>query len=200
MSETLKVSRLAKNPIRIPKGVDVSISEDAIVAKGPKGTHQLKVDALISLVKENDTITITANEKNAAFARANHKVLKRFTEASGTHAATIKNLVKGVAEGFERKLQLVGVGYKAQVQGSKLTLNLGKAHADIFDAPEGITIQTPSPTDIIITGVDKVLVSQVAAQIRKFREPECYKGKGIRFVASKDFAAEVITLKETKKK
>ena len=177
------MSRVAKNPIAVPSGVEVSIVSDAISVKGPLGTLK---QALTGRVKVNlaDGILQVAAADESREANA----------MSGTTRALLANMVLGVSKGFERKLTLVGVGYRAQAQGNKLNLSLGFSHPVEHVMPEGIKVETPSQTEILIKGADKQMVGQVAADVRAYRSPEPYKGKGVRY------ADEVVSLKETKKK
>jgi len=177
------MSRVAKNPVAIPQGVEVTISAGEIAVKGPLGTLRQALTSAVSVEREGDAVVCKARD-GVANARA----------LSGTTRALINNMVSGVSKGFERKLNLVGVGYRAQAQGDKLNLSLGFSHPVVFNTPEGITITTPTQTEILIKGVDKQLVGQVAAEIRDFRRPEPYKGKGVRY------ADEVVRRKEAKKK
>jgi large subunit ribosomal protein L6 len=174
------MSRVAKNPIKLPSGVDIKISGSQLNVKGPKGTLGLVLHPGVSL-DENDGEYIVKpdSDKNMAMA--------------GTFRALVNNMVVGVTDGFQKKLQLVGVGYRAQIQGKKLNLALGFSHPVEYGAPEGITIEAPSQTEIIISGCDKQKVGQVAAEIRAFRPPEPYKGKGVRY------ADERVVRKEAKK-
>jgi len=177
------MSRVGKMPIDLPQGVDVSIKDDQISVKGPQGTLTLAVSALV---------TITNDAGKLKFAPANDS-----TEAdamSGTMRALVANMVAGVSKGFERKLTLVGVGFRAAAQGSKLNLQIGFSHPVVKDMPAGITVQTPTQTEILIKGPNRQVVGQVAAEVRAIRPPEPYKGKGIRY------AEERVVLKETKKK
>ena len=175
------MSRVAKNPISIPSGVDVNLSGQSVSVKGPKGNLEVNIHDTVEIMKEENVITFAA-KKGAGRAMA------------GTMRALVNNMVTGVSTGFERKLQLVGVGYRAQAQGKNLNLTLGFSHPVVFQAPEGITIETPSQTEIVIKGFDKQQVGQAAANIRAYRPPEPYKGKGVRY------ADEQISLKEAKKK
>ncbi|HEX7813835.1 50S ribosomal protein L6 [Dyella sp.] len=174
------MSRVAKKPISLPKGVELNVVDGGVAVKGPKGS--LKTHALpgVSVVVDNGVVNIQLAEG------AEDKF-------GGTARAVLANMVKGVSEGFERKLELVGVGYRAAMQGKALNLSLGFSHPVLFEAPEGISIETPSQTEILIKGSDKQLVGEVAAKIRAYRAPEPYKGKGVRY------AGEKITLKEAKK-
>ena len=174
------MSRVAKNPIRPPAGVDININGAQLNVKGPKGDLALVLHPGVSL-DENDGEYIVKPDsaKNMAMA--------------GTFRALVNNMVTGVSTGFQKKLKLVGVGYRAQLQGNKLNLALGFSHPVEYNAPAGITIETPSQTEIIISGCDKQKVGQVAAEIRSYRPPEPYKGKGVRY------ADERVVRKEAKK-
>lgn len=177
------MSRVAKNPVVIPAKVEVALNANEINVSGPLGklTYALKGDVVLK--QEGDKITFQpASESQHAGAM------------SGTLRALVANMVQGVSQGFTRKLTLVGVGYKAAAQGAVLNLELGYSHPINHKMPAGVTVQTPTPTEVILTGVDKQVVGQVAAQIRAYRAPEPYKGKGVRY------SDEVVTIKETKKK
>lgn len=177
------MSRVAKNPIKVPSSVVVTIEGSKVTIKGGKGTLSHQLSALVNITYTDNVIQmVLLKETDAADAEA------------GTTRAIVSNMVHGVTEGFLRKLELVGVGYRAQVQGNKLNLTLGFSHPVAYEIPQEITIETPSQTEIIIKGLDKQLVGQVAAKIRAYRPPEHYKGKGIRF------SGEKIKLKEVKKK
>ena len=174
------MSRVAKKPVALPKGVEINVSADSISAKGPKGTLTVAKPAGIELkVEDGNAVFSTENAEQIAL--------------TGTLRAILANMVKGVTEGFERKLELVGVGYRAAMQGKDLNLSLGFSHPVLFKAPEGITIATPTQTEILVSGADKQRVGEVAAKIRGFRPPEPYKGKGVKY------AGEVIIRKEAKK-
>ena len=177
------MSRVGKMPVSIPAGVDVTIKGDQINVKGTGGA--------LSLV-QNALVTITNDAGKLSFAPANES--REANAMSGTMRQLVNNMVVGVTKGFEKKLTLIGVGYKAQAQGAKLNLTVGYSHPVNKEMPEGITVATPLPTEIIIKGADRQRVGQVAAEIRAIRPPEPYKGKGIRY------ADEKITIKETKKK
>ena len=177
------MSRVAKNPVEVPKGVEFKESNGVLKVKGPKGELDLELNSEIEFgVEEN--LALIRPRSGSRFANA----------ISGTMRALIANMVTGVTDGFERKLELVGVGYRAKAQGKKLDLTLGFSHPVSYAVPEGITIETPSQTEILIKGIDKQKVGQVAAEIRRFRPPEPYKGKGVRY------AGERVVLKEAKKK
>ncbi|MCK9368178.1 MAG: 50S ribosomal protein L6 [Metallibacterium scheffleri] len=174
------MSRVAKKPVILPKGVECKFDAAMITVKGPKGSVSAHSPAGVSLrIDAGQVLCEAQGETEMKFV--------------GTARALLANMVKGVAEGFERKLELVGVGYKASMQGKTLSLTLGFSHPVNFATPEGITLETPTATEILIKGVDKQRVGQVAAKIRAYRPPEPYKGKGVRY------AGEQITLKEAKK-
>ena len=177
------MSRIAKYPIPLPKGVDINIAGGNISVKGPLGTIARSADPNVEVKKEGDNLVCQALG-NSRHANA----------MSGTMRALVANMVSGVTKGFERKLTLVGVGYRAQAQGDKLNLTLGFSHPVVHTMPKGVKVATPTQTEIVLTGIDKQLVGQVAAEVRAHRAPEPYKGKGVRY------ADEVIVLKETKKK
>ena len=177
------MSRVGKMPVAIPQGVDVAIKEDQINVKGALGTLALTQNTLVTI--KNDAGKLT-------FAPANDS--REANAMSGTMRQLVNNMVTGVTKGFEKKLSLIGVGYKAQAQGAKLNLTVGYSHPVIMDMPAGITVATPTPTEVVIKGSDRQRVGQIAAEVRAVRPPEPYKGKGIRYVDEK------ITIKETKKK
>lgn len=177
------MSRVAKNPVTVPAGVEVKFGTDKLTVKGKNGELSFPL---------TEDVTIELNDDQLTFAAANST--KQANAMSGTVRALVNNMVKGVAEGFEKKLQLIGVGYRAQAQGKVLNLSLGFSHPIAYEMPEGVSVQTPSQTEIVLTGADKQAVGQVAAEIRSFRSPEPYKGKGVRYVG------EVVVMKETKKK
>ena len=174
------MSRVAKKPVALAKGVELNIQAESISAKGPKGT--------LSVAKPAG-IEVKVEDGHAVFSTADAELVP----LSGTLRAILANMVKGVSEGFERKLELVGVGYRAAMQGKDLNLSLGFSHPVLFPSPEGITIATPTQTEIVVTGADKQQVGEVAAKIRGFRPPEPYKGKGVKY------AGENIIRKEAKK-
>jgi large subunit ribosomal protein L6 len=177
------MSRVAKNPVVLPAKVEVAISADSIAVSGPVGKLSLSLCGAVTVSREGDAI---------AFVAANDSQHSR--AMSGTVRAVVANMVRGVSEGFTKKLTLVGVGYKAQAQGAVLNLDLGFSHPVNHKMPAGVTVETPTQTEIIIKGADKQAVGQVAAQVRAYRKPEPYKGKGVRY------ADEVVVIKETKKK
>jgi large subunit ribosomal protein L6 len=174
------MSRVAKQPISLPKGVELTVASDKISVKGPKGTLSMHHLPGVSITQDAGVANISLDEGTD-------------DKFGGTARALLANMVKGVSDGYERKLELVGVGYRAAMQGKSLNLSLGFSHPVLFDAPEGISIETPTQTEVLIKGFDKQVVGQVAAKIRGFRPPEPYKGKGVRY------AGEKITLKEAKK-
>ena len=177
------MSRVGKMPVAVPAGVDVSIKDDQISVKGAGGALTLAQNALVTVLSEGGKLSFEpANDSREADAM------------SGTLRQLVNNMVIGVTKGFEKKLSLVGVGYKAQAQGAKLNLAVGYSHPVNIDMPAGIAVATPTPTEIVIKGADRQRVGQIAAEIRAIRPPEPYKGKGIRY------ADEKITIKETKKK
>lgn len=177
------MSRVAKNPVAIPENVEVVLSANSIAVNGPLGKLSHPLTDIVVLKREGETITFTASS-DSQHSRA----------MSGTLRALVANMVQGVSVGFTRKLTLVGVGYKANAQGQMLNLELGYSHPINHNMPAGIKVQTPTPTEVIVTGYDKQVVGQVAAQIRSYRAPEPYKGKGVRY------SDEVVAIKETKKK
>ena len=174
------MSRVAKKPIALPKGVEITATAEQFSVKGPKGTLTLAKPQGVDLKNENGVVTMVAANAEAI-------------PMAGTARAILANMVKGVSEGFQRKLELVGVGYRAAMQGKDLSLSLGFSHPVTFTPPEGITITTPSQTEIVVSGADAQLVGQVAAKIRAYRPPEPYKGKGVRY------AGENVIMKEAKK-
>jgi large subunit ribosomal protein L6 len=177
------MSRVAKSPVVIPQGVEVTLQAEKIRVKGTGGTLSQAQNALVTVANDNGKLTfVPANESREANAM------------SGTMRQLVNNMVVGVSKGFEKKLTLIGVGYKAAAQGAKLNLAVGYSHPVNIDMPAGITVATPAPTEIVIKGADRQRVGQIAAEIRAVRPPEPYKGKGIRY------ADEKITIKETKKK
>lgn len=177
------MSRIAKNPIKVPAGVEFKLDGQEVAVKGTKGALNLTVHSSVEVVQEGGELRFAARSGDQ-HSRA----------MAGTTRALINNMVIGVSEGFERKLQLVGVGYRAQAKGDVLSLALGFSHPVDYQLPAGVTAETPSATDIVIRGIDKQVLGQVAAEIREFRRPEPYKGKGVRY------ADEVVRRKEAKKK
>jgi large subunit ribosomal protein L6 len=177
------MSRVAKKPIAIPPGVEVSINGRTVAVKGPKGSMKFDVHKRVRVVQQDNTIVCDSKpQEDAGMMMA------------GTMRALLNNVVLGVSQGFERRLELVGVGYRAQMRGKTLNLTLGFSRPIDYPIPEGVTIETPSQTEVVVRGADKQLVGHVAAQIRAFRRPEPYKGKGVKYVG------ERIIRKETKKK
>lgn len=181
----VRTSRIGRKPIAVPAGVNVTIEEQRVAIKGAKGTAELQLHPWVAVQRDGDTLKVASR---LAAQDGKQRAM------TGTMRALLNNMMVGVTEGFERRLLLVGVGYKAQVQGKALNLTLGFSHPVEFKIPEGVVIETPTQTEIKVRGVDKQQVGQVAAQIRAYRPPEPYKGKGVRY------ADEVIVLKETKKK
>ena len=177
------MSRIAKYPVTLPKGVEATLAAEALSIKGPLGTLSQRLRGDVKIEKDGDKLVFKAlgdsDEANAM---------------SGTLRALTANMVLGVTRGFEKRLTLVGVGYRAQAQGDKLNLTLGFSHPVVHAMPKGVKVETPSQTEIVIKGLDKQLVGQVAAEVRAYREPEPYKGKGVRY------SNEQVILKETKKK
>jgi large subunit ribosomal protein L6 len=177
------MSRVGKMPVALPKGVDVQVTADQITVKGSNGTLVRPVHALVQVLNEGGVLKVApANDSSEANAM------------SGTMRALLANMVEGVGKGFEKKLSLVGVGFRAQAQGAKLNLQVGFSHAVVKEMPEGVKVECPTQTEIVIKGADRQAVGQVAAEVRAIRPPEPYKGKGIRYVG------ERVVLKETKKK
>jgi large subunit ribosomal protein L6 len=177
------MSRIAKYPVALPKGVEVTIAGGSISVKGPLGTVARATDPNVAVENKGETVEFKA------LGNSNHA-----DAMSGTMRALVAGMVAGVTKGFEKRLALVGVGFRAQAQGDKLSLSLGYSHPIVHQMPKGIKVATPTQTEIVISGIDKQLVGQVAAEVRAYRPPEPYKGKGVRH------RDEVIELKETKKK
>jgi len=177
------MSRVAKMPVTVPQGVDLSMSADLISVKGSLGSLVLKPNALVKIEQKDGQLSFAPADDSAA-ANA----------MSGTMRQLVNNMVNGVSKGFEKKLTLLGVGYKAQAQGNKLNLTVGFSHPVVMEMPEGVKVETPSPTEVLIKGADRQRVGQIAAEVRAVRPPEPYKGKGIRY------ADERVVIKETKKK
>ncbi|WP_339413101.1 50S ribosomal protein L6 [Pseudomonas sp. EA_35y_Pfl2_R5] len=177
------MSRVAKNPVVLPAGVEVKLAGQQLSVKGAKGTLELNVHSSVEVLQEAGELRFAARNGD-----------QQTRAMAGTTRALVNNMVIGVSAGFERKLQLVGVGYKAQAKGQVLNLALGFSHPIDYELPDGVVAETPNQTEILIKGVDKQLVGQVAAEIRDFRRPEPYKGKGVRY------ADEVVRRKEAKKK
>jgi len=177
------MSRVGKMPIALPKGADATISAEQITVKGPLGALSQRLSSLVKVSNQDGTLTFQAADES-----------REANAMSGTLRALVNNMVNGVTKGFEKKLTLVGVGYRAQAQGDKLNLSLGFSHPVVHQMPQGVKCETPSQTEILIKGIDRQRVGQVAAEVRAYRSPEPYKGKGVRY------ADEVVALKETKKK
>lgn len=177
------MSRVAKNPVVVPAGVDVVLAANQISVKGPLGALKQALNSDVAVERQGDALLCKATNDSA-----------QSNAMSGTVRALVANMVTGVTKGFERKLTLVGVGYRAQAAGDTLNLSLGFSHPVVHKMPAGVKVATPSQTEIVLTGADKQQVGQVAAEIRAYRQPEPYKGKGVRY------ADEVVILKETKKK
>lgn len=175
------MSRVAKTPVTIPNGVEVNVDGRKMSVKGPKGTLALDLHRSVEMKREDKVLTFMAGD-DSGWAMA------------GTMRSLVNNMVTGVSEGFERKLELVGIGYRAQAQGNKLNLSLGFSHPVKYQVPEGVTVETPTQTEIVVKGADKQAVGEVAAQIRAYRPPEPYKGKGVRY------SGERVVRKEAKKK
>ena len=177
------MSRVAKNPVVVPSGIEVTVAAEKISMKGPLGTLTQELKGNVTVERDGDKLLCKATDESA-----------QADAMSGTLRALLANMVIGVSKGFERKLMLVGVGYRAQAAGDALNLTLGYSHPVVHKMPKGVKVATPTQTEIVLTGPDKQQVGQVAAEIRAYREPEPYKGKGVRY------SDEVVILKETKKK
>ena len=177
------MSRIAKEPVELPQGVEFKQEGNVVMIKGSKGSLSLDLNSEVELSYDDGSLKV-APRSGSRFAVA----------VAGTMRSLLANMVQGVTDGFERKLELVGVGYRAQAQGSKLNLTLGFSHPVVYEVPEGVSVETPSQTQVVITGTDKQKVGQVAAEIRRFRPPEPYKDKGVRY------ANERVVIKEAKKK
>jgi large subunit ribosomal protein L6 len=177
------MSRIAKKPIELPPGVELSVNGREVSAKGPKGVLSMTLHDAVELKQEDKVVTLAPKDSRQSSLAV-----------TGTMRSIINNIVEGVTNGFERKLQLVGVGYRAQAQGKQLNLSLGLSHPVNYPVPEGIEIETPAATEIVVRGCDKQRVGQVCAEIRAYRPPEPYKGKGVKY------ADEQIVRKEAKKK
>ena len=186
------MSRVASNPISVPTGVDINITGQIVAVKGPKGSQEFTLHKSVEINHADNVITF---KERAETEKSRHGGQSRNSAnaLAGTSRAIVNNMVTGVTAGFEKKLLLVGVGYRAQVKGKNLDLTLGFSHPVVYPIPEGITITSTAPTELTISGIDKQKVGQIAAEIRAFRPPEPYKGKGVRY------ADEHVALKETKK-
>jgi large subunit ribosomal protein L6 len=177
------MSRIANKPVEIPSGVEVNISGQSMSVKGKNGAMSMEVNSKVEVKQDDNVLNFKGKEGvDGSVAMA------------GTMRSLVNNMVVGVSQGFEKKLELIGVGYRAQAQGNKLNLTLGFSHPVVYDVPEGITIETPSQTEIVVKGADKQKVGQVSAEIRAYRPPEPYKGKGVRY------SDERVIRKEAKKK
>ncbi len=177
------MSRIGKRPVELPSGVDASVSGQTVEVKGPKGTRSFTATDDVNIVVEDNTVTVTPRGNS-----------KRARQQWGMSRTVVANLVQGVTQGFRKELEIQGVGYRAQMQGNVLKLNLGLSHEVNFEVPEGVTVTTPKQTQVVVEGIDEQRVGQVAANIREWRRPEPYKGKGIRY------KGEFIFRKEGKKK
>ena len=175
------MSRVAKNPVDLPSSVEVKMNGRNIQVKGPKGELSLDLHSTVDMVHEDNQIRLAASTDDSAMAMA------------GTMRALVSNMVTGVSVGYEKKLTIVGVGYRAQAQGNSLNLSLGFSHPVVYQIAKGVSVETPSQTEIVVSGTDKQLVGQTAAEIRRFRPPEPYKGKGVRY------ADEQVRRKQAKK-
>ena len=177
------MSRVANSPVSVPNGVEVQLGTDSITVKGAKGTLSMPLPQRVDVKREGESLNVAAASGD-----------RQSRALAGTVRSLVNNMVTGVTEGFEKRLELQGVGYRAQAQGKRLNLQLGFSHPIDYQSPEGISITTPSQTEVVVSGVDKQLVGQVSAEIRAFRPPEPYKGKGVRY------AGERVRRKEGKKK
>ena len=177
------MSRIANKPVEIPSGVEISLSGQSVSVKGKNGNLSMELNDMVQVKQEDNLLNFSGKEG-----------VEGSVAMAGTMRSLVNNMVVGVSKGFEKKLELVGVGYRAQAQGNKLNLTLGFSHPDVYDVPEGIAIETPSQTEILIKGADKQKVGQVSADIRAYRPPEPYKGKGVRY------SDERVLRKEAKKK
>lgn len=177
------MSRVAKSPVEVPAAVTVTLNGQSLSVKGSKGTLALQVHANVEVKHENNVLTFAPRDG-----------AKQSDALAGTTRALVNNMVKGVSQGFEKKLTLVGVGYRVKAEGNTVNLSVGLSHPVVYTLPQGVTVETPSQTEIVLKGSDKQLLGQVAAELRSFREPEPYKGKGIRY------SDENVLRKEAKKK
>lgn len=192
MSASMSTSRVGRKPVTIPPGVEVKVQDNTLSVKGPKGVFILPLHPAVNIEIENNNQLKILSSNTGYCRNGSGKKLKN--SITGTMRAKINNIVEGVTKGFERKLVLVGVGYRAQVKGNDLHLTIGFSHPVVITAPEGVTFETPSQTEVFVRGIDKHLVGHTASIIRAVRSPEPYKGKGIRY------ANENVARKETKKK
>lgn len=177
------MSRIGKQPVVVPAGVEIAIKADQIAVKGALGSLELPLNPLVKVVNNNGSLSFAAASES-----------READAMSGTMRQLVNNMVQGVSKGFEKKLSLIGVGYKAAAQGTKLNLNVGFSHPVDIQMPAGIKVETPTPTEIVIKGADRQRVGQIASEVRAVRPPEPYKGKGIRY------SDEKVVIKETKKK
>lgn len=173
------MSRVANSPVEIPKGVETNLSDTEISVKGSKGNLNLVLHSSVAVAQDGETLNISAKDGS-----------RQANAMAGTFRSLINNMCVGVSQGFEKKLELQGVGYRAKAEGKKINITVGYSHPINYELPEGVKAETPSQTEIVITGADKQLVGQVAAEIRDFRPPEPYKGKGIRYVDERVFRKE----------
>ncbi len=187
------MSRVASNPITVPSNVAIHIEAQRVSIKGPKGMQEFVLHPGVEICHKDSKLTFQKSQVKAQLRRIGGQTRNAGNALAGTSRAIVNNMITGVTKGFEKKLTLVGVGYRAQVKGNTLDLVLGFSHPVLHSIPEGITITSTSPTELVISGVDKQKVGQVAAEIRAYRPPEPYKGKGVRY------SDEVVILKETKK-
>ena len=177
------MSRIANSPVTLPKGVEYSLSDGLVQLKGPKGELSMQLHPVVGITEEEGVLSFSAQNEE-----------KQSRALAGTMRALVSNMVTGVSSGFEKKLTIIGVGYRAQAQGNKVNLSLGFSHPVVYEVPEGVTVETPSQTEMLVKGVDKQKVGQVAAELRAYRPPEPYKGKGVRY------ADEYVMKKQAKKK
>lgn len=173
------MSRVANSPVEIPKGVETNLSDGAISVKGSKGNLSLELHSSVAVAQDGEILNISAKDGS-----------RQANAMAGTFRSLINNMILGVSQGFEKKLELRGVGYRAKAEGKKVNITVGYSHPIDYQLPEGVTAESPSQTEIVISGADKQLVGQVAAEIRDFRPPEPYKGKGIRYVDERVFRKE----------
>jgi len=176
------MSRIANSPVTIPSGVDVSVQGQLVSVKGAKGALSHELHPFVAVVQEEATLKVAARDET-----------KKSVALAGTSRSLLNNMVTGVSDGFEKKLEIIGVGYRAEVQGKVLNLTLGFSHPVNYQIPEGVTIETPTATEVVVKGIDKQKVGQAAAVIRAYRPPEPYKGKGVRY------SDEIVVRKEAKK-
>jgi len=191
-STSIPTSRIGRKPVTVPSGVEVKLHDQKLSVKGPKGNLSITLHPFVQVTIDKNEIQVSP--KSTSKRAITGSSTKLYRSIAGTVRANINNVILGVSQGFERKLLLVGVGYRAQSKGKVLSLSLGYSHPTDFNVPEGVVIETPTQTEIIVKGANKELVGLVAAQIRSVRGPEPYKGKGVRY------SDEKIELKETKKK